>query len=237
MAELENGTESKTKTIQQPNNEDAEKKTPDQDAGKQEDAEFITAGFRFNTKEDARTALNEVNAIRYLLPRIEGADRDTLLKVYKNALEARTFQTPIGLEFMHQLQKRLLKMGVEDSQIPPVQLYVNYTKMLRKEANPARQRIRPVAKKGKIGLDRYTFSVLLNIFLLILVIGMFFIALTSDNANVLNYENVLNDRYAVWEQELSEREKNVKAKELELKRQGIELPSYEDRGNDLPEGE
>ncbi len=217
-----------------------EKKEEAKQPGKQEsdEADFITAGFRFNTKEDARTALNEVNAIRYLIPRIEGADKDTLLKVYKNALEARTFQTPIGLEYLHQLQNRLKKMGVTEEEIPPIQLYVNYTKMLRKNANPARQRVRPVAKKRKgPGLDRYTFSVLINVFLLILVIGMFFIALKSDNANILNYENVLNDRYAVWEQELSDREKTVKQKELELKRQGIELPSYEDRDTDDQVGE
>ncbi len=217
-----------------------EKKEEAKTAGKQEqnEADFITAGFRFNTKEDARTALNEANAIRYLVPRIEGADKDTLLKVYKNALEARTFQTPVGLEYLHQLQNRLKKMGATEEEIPPIQLYVNYTKMLRKNANPARQRVRPVAKKRKgPGLDRYTFSVLINIFLLILVIGMFFIALKSDNANILNYENVINDRYAVWEQELSEREKTVKQKELELKRQGIELPSYEDHDTESPVGE
>ncbi len=216
-----------------------EKKEETKVTGKQEDneADFITAGFRFNTKEDARTALNETNAIRYLIPRIEGADKDTLLKVYKNALEARTFQTPIGLEYLHQLQNRLKKMGVAEEEIPPIQLYVNYTKMLRKNANPARQRVRPVAKKKGPGLDRYTFSVLINIFLLILVIGMFFIAIKSDNANILNYENVINDRYAVWEQELLDREKTVKQKELELKRQGIELPSYEDHDAENPVGE
>ena len=45
---------------------------------------------------------------------------------------------------------------------------------------------------------------------------MFMITLRSDNPNVLNYERALTDKYASWEQELTERERAVREKELEL---------------------
>ena len=49
-----------------------------------------------------------------------------------------------------------------------------------------------------------------------MVIGMFFIAKTGDNPNVINYEVAIQDKYAAWEQDLTERESVIREKELEL---------------------
>ena len=46
---------------------------------------------------------------------------------------------------------------------------------------------------------------------------MFAITLNADQPNVLNYEKVLTDRYASWEQDLTEREQVIREKERELK--------------------
>ena len=51
---------------------------------------------------------------------------------------------------------------------------------------------------------------------MIAIIAMFTITLESDNPNVLNYERALTDRYASWEQELTEREQAVRQREREL---------------------
>lgn len=64
--------------------------------------------------------------------------------------------------------------------------------------------------------DSFTLSVILNILLGIAVIAMFMITLNSDNPNVLNYEKALTNRYAAWEQELTEREAKIREKEMEL---------------------
>jgi hypothetical protein len=45
---------------------------------------------------------------------------------------------------------------------------------------------------------------------------MFYITLKSDNPNILNYENSLVNKYAAWEQELKEREQDIRAREIEL---------------------
>ena len=45
---------------------------------------------------------------------------------------------------------------------------------------------------------------------------MFVITIKSDNPNILNYETALQNRYSAWEQELNDREKAIKEKELEL---------------------
>lgn len=66
--------------------------------------------------------------------------------------------------------------------------------------------------KKRIGI-----SVLVNVFLVIVVIGMMIVSLTGDNPNILNYENKLLDKYAQWQQELTEREQVIREKERELK--------------------
>ena len=45
---------------------------------------------------------------------------------------------------------------------------------------------------------------------------MFWIATHTDNPNILNYETVLTNRYASWDQELTERERQVRMMEREL---------------------
>ena len=45
---------------------------------------------------------------------------------------------------------------------------------------------------------------------------MFIITINGENPNIINYENAVVDKYATWEQELSERETIVRQKEQEL---------------------
>ena len=57
---------------------------------------------------------------------------------------------------------------------------------------------------------------IINIVLIITLIAMFQIAKNSESPNILNYEKVITDRYASWEQNLTDREKAVREKEREL---------------------
>jgi hypothetical protein len=56
----------------------------------------------------------------------------------------------------------------------------------------------------------------INIALIVVILCLFFITYMGENANVLNYKRVLTDRYASWEQELTQREKVIREKEKEL---------------------
>ena len=69
-------------------------------------------------------------------------------------------------------------------------------------------------KKEPVGL--LFISVVLNIALIGAVIWMFWIATHTDNPNIINYETVLTNRYASWDQELTERERQVRLMEREL---------------------
>jgi hypothetical protein len=55
-----------------------------------------------------------------------------------------------------------------------------------------------------------------NILLVLIILYMFIIAINSNQPNILNYQRVLQNRYASWEQELSQREQTIRDKEREL---------------------
>ena len=78
-----------------------------------------------------------------------------------------------------------------------------------------KQRIVPTRKRDKSN-DKFRISLLVNIILAILVLAMFGITLKSDNPNILNYRKAIINEYAAWEQELTEREEQIRQKEAEL---------------------
>ena len=49
-----------------------------------------------------------------------------------------------------------------------------------------------------------------------MIITLFIITINGKNPNIINYENALIDKYASWEQELSDRETVIRQKEQEL---------------------
>ena len=81
-----------------------------------------------------------------------------------------------------------------------------------------KQRILPQEPKKEANF-KTIFSIILNIVLLILVGVMFYITITAETDNIINYRKNITNRYAGWEQELSDREKAVREAE---KRLGIE---------------
>ena len=179
-------------------------------------ADTTVNGYCFQSVEDATLARQEIKKIEYLQEHIDYQDTQMLFGVYQKALENRTFRTPIGQNYLHNLRRVLVKEGLKDEEIPPVILYHNYTEKKKVEVHPVKKRIEPAKKKEKA--DKFMISVLLNICLALLVIGMFAVAYTSEHPNILNYERVIVDKYASWEQDLTEREDAFREKELQLNR-------------------
>ena len=52
--------------------------------------------------------------------------------------------------------------------------------------------------------------------LFLLVVGMLFITLMGENTNILNYRYKLENDYAIWEQELEEKEAELLEREKAL---------------------
>ncbi|MBQ7359637.1 MAG: hypothetical protein IJY10_06500 [Lachnospiraceae bacterium] len=185
-------------------------------------------GYQFAGEDDADLARQEEKKIAYLEQHMNYNEPNTVLKIYCKAIEERIFKTPIGFDYLRRVQDFLLScQGITPDMVPPIKMYVNFKPRLRESSNPARNRVKPPKEKAKV--SPMFFSVLLNIALSVLVLLMFFIAVESDNPNVINYENVINNKYASWEQELTEREKVIREKERELKIDNGEIENSSSR--------
>lgn len=177
----------------------------------------VVQGFSFYTDKDADMATLEQKKITYLEERMDYSQPDTILKIYDKAIHDRVFKTPVGFLYLKKLQEYLLgQESIDSEQITPIPLYQSYTGEIRESANPAKSRVKPSEKKDGEKASKLTISVILNGLLVVAVIAMFVIAMKADQPNILNYEKVITNRYATWEQELTEREQAVREKELEL---------------------
>ena len=65
-----------------------------------EQREHVVSGFAFYSEKDARLAEQERQKIAYLDKRIDHTDIQSVLAIYKTALEDRVFRTPVGLEYL-----------------------------------------------------------------------------------------------------------------------------------------
>lgn len=174
-------------------------------------------GYLFLTRKDAQLAEAELKKIEYLEARIDYSRPESILLVYEKSIHERLFRTPPGIDYLKKQRDFLLgQPGIPAEKVPDIELYTTFSGELRESGRQVKKRIRSTEERDRI---KYFFriSLILNVLLLLAVMAMFNIALKSDNPNVLNYERTITNKYAEWEQNLTERERAVREKEKELR--------------------
>ena len=185
--------------------------------------QYTVNGFLFGDKADVEIANQELSAIQFIEKKISGQSVETVLAVYQVALEKKMFRTPVGYCYLRDLQKRMIKGGVDKERIPPISLYQVYNDAYKVQERPRRI----TQTKKEINPDRRLMrnSIWANIIMFFIILALFIITLTGENANVLNYRNVITNEYSTWEEELKSREQAVREKEREL---GITITNMEE---------
>lgn len=184
-----------------------------------EKAKLTVGGYLFLTEKDAQLARAEEQRIAYLEERMDYSSPERIRNIYEKIIQERLFRTPVGQRYLEKLRGFLLSC----SEIPPervmaIPLYTPFDAGLREQTSPARERVAPSKKRDRDReKERFVISVLLNVMLVAAIIAMFAISFSSDQPNIINYERVITDKYASWEQELTQREQAVREKERELK--------------------
>ena len=174
-------------------------------------------GYLFSTEKDAQLAEAEIKKIEYLEARMDHAQPENILAVYKKLLYERVFKTPIGFQYLKKIRDFLLEQEqINASDVPAIPLYVNFGGEIRETTENVKNRIKQIDQKNENRKDKLFLSVALNFMLIVAVIAMFLIALKSDNPNIINYKQAITNQYSAWEQELKEREEVIREKEKEL---------------------
>lgn len=179
--------------------------------------ELLVGGFLFGSRQDAELARQEMEKAAYLENRLDYDNPESVLVLYNKAIDSRIFKTPVGYRYLQQLQEYLEEKGLGDA-AKSIPLYNIFSSNLKEEVQQrtVKKRIQPSRYSGLRSNLRK--SVLLNLALLVLVILMFVISLTGSSPTILNYEKKLTDKYAAWEQELTEREASLRQRERELEK-------------------
>ena len=189
----------------------------------QEQNDFIVDGYKYKSEEDAKRAKDEIRKVSYIKSKLNYDEPESVLVIYEKMLSGDVFSTPTGYVFLREIRSILLDKGIDNERItslPPFSAYSLGAERVRKDPAP-----RIVPAKPKIEYHkRFIASVILNIVLFAVIVAMYIITVKSDNPNVLNYEFAVQNRYASWDQELTEREKKIREKEKEL---GIEAETKE----------
>ena len=179
-----------------------------------DNSNLVVNGYCFGTAEDAELARQEVKKIEYLEQHMDYGKPENILLVYQKAIGSKVFRTPVGWEYLRGLRKRLQEHEEMKEQLTPITLYTVFGHRIGEEAKtrtPRTQQKKKNSLKGKLVI-----SVFINLLLTVAVGGMLAIALTSGQPNVLNYERALVNKYAAWEQELTEKENKLREMEREM---------------------
>lgn len=176
--------------------------------------ELTVAGYIFATHEDAELAKNEINKISYIESKMDMTNMTVVAGIYNKALENRTFQTPVGMEFMHSLYNMLNDAGLKD-QVEPFPLYTTFKRMDLSDSKKKRVFSTKVEEEASIKMKLRN-SILINVILVVLIIALILISYNGSTMNAINYKAAVTNEYAAWEQELKNREAAVREKEREL---------------------
>ena len=194
---------------------------------------YEAGGFVFRTKKEAELAQREIEGTKYLRQKLDMENPNAVFSIYQNLIEQDLFETPVGYCFLKELRDYLLMIpAISNEEVLAIPIRYPQTEeeekkqkkeQKKEEQRKERQREKEMAKnkkeqkkEGKNYKGRCQFFMVTSLILLISVVSMMLLAATSDNVNILNYENKLIDKYSSWEQELEEREQAVKEQEQAL---------------------
>lgn len=194
---------------------------------------YEAGGFVFRTKKEAELAQREIEGTKYLRQKLDMENPNAVFSIYQNLIEQDLFETPVGYCFLKELRDYLLMIpAISNEEVLAIPIRYPQTEeeekkqkkeQKKEEQRKERQREKEKAKnkkeqkkEGKNYKGRCQFFMVTSLIFLISVVSMMLLAATSDNVNILNYENKLIDKYSSWEQELEEREQAVKEQEQAL---------------------
>ena len=178
-----------------------------------DEKKFIVDQYLFETEEEYELALSEKKKIQYIDEHTDYRAAENVAVLYKRMVETNMFQTPVGYAYLERLREFLVRNGAKTDNLPAIPVKKKISLVGRKELMRENRQLKEVIEKRK---RNNTIMITVCIALAIMVIGLFSIAFTSNHPNILNYENVILDKYSSWEQELTERENAVREKELAM---------------------
>ena len=208
---------------------------------------YKVGNYEFETQAQADVAQKELEGVRYIRSQTNMDDPDVVLQLYNSLILKEVFVTPVGFDFLRQLQEYLNTIPyIKNEDILPIPVYrpelveeddPKREKQVRDRAQKRRQKKAKELRAQKKRKNRdyhgaYLVSTFFAVVFALVIAGMFAITyLSDDNVNILNYENAIIDKYEDWQKALDEREKQLDERESELDEREDQLQLQEENGD------
>lgn len=192
---------------------------------------YVLDGYSFPTAAEYERAKKEKETIAYLSANTDMSNMKEVYKVYKLAIEKKSFQTVFGLSYMQELRGRLVGSGIVSADvIEPVPVSRSFDvvqksggkrsksgkdagKISLAAAEKEVKKYQEAYQKAKAGSMIKNFLIVV----LILVVGAMLYITGKYQYSILTYftnyeekirEEIVNE-YEEWETQLEEREKEL----------------------------
>ncbi|MDY5576987.1 MAG: hypothetical protein SPF70_05850 [Lachnospiraceae bacterium] len=177
----------------------------------------VINGYCFENEESLKNAKNELEGIEYLKKRTNYSNPQNVWKIYHTVIEKRLFKTPVGYDFLKELQQYLEESKeIDNSQIAPIPVWESEKK--GKKVRFDFSGIKRAADKTSPYRNRFINMVILNVILLIILVLFIFISNNSHNLNIINYKNRIDAEYTEKEDNLAKWEEEISLREQELEK-------------------
>ena len=187
---------------------------------------FLVSGYEFEAEQDAREAEREQQNIEMLKTKVDFSDAETMRKLYDRLTEKQVFHTVIGLQFLTEFREYLVgEAGYSPEEITSVK--VEHKKGMTRVQKEQLEYLQNDNQKLS-GQRRY--YVITIVVLAGLILAMLVIAALNPNVGYINTENKILNKYAAWEERLTEREKQLNQREDELNQREAELMQNSEGG-------
>ncbi len=187
---------------------------------------YTIGDYSFSNKSDYERALKEKETISYIAANTNMADMKSVLKVYNRAVEKKSFQTVLGLEFVRNMRKSLINSGiVSDDTIQAVPVPPGTSA----KPKPGGESLTAgMAEKYKLAYESERAGRIIRnmaIVFLIVIIGIMTFITYNSKYSVFTYftdyktnmENELVDKYQDWKNQLEAKEKELNEREKAIK--------------------
>lgn len=173
---------------------------------------MIVGGFQFENRRDAQTALREQKNIELLKSKIDFNQTQDMISLYQRLVEKKVFKTPIGYQFLGEFRDYLSEEQHVDTQNLPY-IYVEPGKGMSRTQQEQMEFLQSENRTLEAGRKKHLIIIAVLVFM---IVAMFIITILNPNVGYINTENKILNRYAGWEEELKEREANIRQREEEL---------------------
>lgn len=183
-----------------------------QDMQPEEAAELRVGGYEFATVREAQEAQKELRNIQALKGKIDFDKKKDVLEIYKRLIDKRAFRTPVGLQFMGEFRDYLIEnMQCREEEIPLIQAPSSNGRFREEQ-----ERLQLLQTENEKLHRKKRYMTITITALVVMILAMFAITAFNPNVGYINTENKILNRYAAWEEELTNREKQIQEKEKEL---------------------